>query len=202
MSNNTYINRRKELELRCAAIENGVKVLNQSIALAMEVVKKEDGKTLNRRLTNKIQELINAAWLDERKVFVSMSYDNSNYNEISFYLSADRSYHVDGLMGGHAEYIDSELYTHIRFPKEDKINANAICEDAQRTMLSNAKVDYKYHDAVQNFDMYKEKYENALLVFKRTCGEINPLFYETQVFIYDSKLRGWDEERDNKMSNR
>lgn len=202
MSNNTYINRRKELELRCAAIENGVKVLNQSIVLAMEVVKKEDGKTLNRRLTNKIQELVNAAWLDDSKVSVSMSYDNSNYNEISFYLSADRSYHVNGLMGGHTEYIDSELYTRIRFPKGDKINANAICEDAQRTMLANAKVDYKYHDAVQNFDSYKEKYENALYAFKRTCGEINPLFYETQVFIYDSKLRGWEEERDAKMKNR
>ena len=200
MSNKTYINRRKELELRCAAIENGVKVLNQSIALAMEVVKKEDGKTLNRRLTNKIQELVNAAWQDNSKVSVSMSYDNSNYNEISFYLSADRSYHVDGLMGGHTEYIDSELYTRICFPKEDKINANAICEDAQRTMLANAKVDYKYHDAVQNFDTYKAKYENALAEFKRICGAINPLFWESQVFVYDSKCRAWEEER-NKTLN-
>lgn len=202
MSNNTYINRRKELELRCAAIEKGVKVLNQSIILALQVVKSEDGKTLNRRLTNKIQDLLNKAWDNDHKISVSMSYEKDTCNEISFYLSADRSYHVDGYMGGHTEYIDSELYTRIRFPKEDKINYNAICEDAQRTMLANAKVDYKYHDAVQNFDFYKEKYENALYAFKRTCGEINPLFYETQVFIYDSKLRGWEEERDAKMNNR
>lgn len=200
MSNNTYINRRKELELRCAAIENGVKVLNQSIILALQVVKSEDGKTLNRRLTNKIQDLLNKAWDNDHKISVSMSYEKDTCNEISFYLSEDRSYHVDGFMGGHTEYIDSELYTRIQFPKEDKINYTAICEDATRTMNANTKVDYKYHDAVQNFDTYKAKYENALAEFKRICGAINPLFWESQVFVYDSKCRAWEEER-NKALN-
>lgn len=162
---------------------------------------KENGKILNRRFTNKVQEEVNAHFGTDNKVRVSMSYEKSNCNEINFYLSEDRSYQVPGLMGGHTEYIDSELYTAVRFPKGEKIDAEKIREDAEKVMKANARTAYKYSEGLYNYKKYCEKYETALAEFKRICGEINPLFWESQVFVYDSTCRAWEDEREKYLNS-
>ena len=116
MNNNNYLNRYEELKLRTNAIQTAVGVLADSISILIRMADKENGKTLSRRFTNKVQEEINARFGSDSKVLVSMSYEDGNYNEISFYLASDRSYQVPGRMGGYTGYVDSELYTRIRFP--------------------------------------------------------------------------------------
>ena len=201
MAKTNFLNRYDELVLRANAIDNAVRILADSIIILISAVEKEDGKQLSRRLTKKIQEQLDSFFERENRVVISMSYASDSVNEISFYLTLDGSYHVPGRLGGYTEYIDSELYTRIRFPKGDKIDAGAIIADARATLKSNARIAYKYNEGVKNYDAYKAKYESALETFKRICGETNPLFWDSQVFVYDSKYKAWEEERDNYLNS-
>ncbi len=189
----------KALELRSNAIENAVNVLNTAIGLTIAEIEKQDGKTLSRRITNKVQELINTAFCDDRKVLVSMSYDSDSWNEISFYLPEDRSYQIGEGFGQYTEYVDSELYSRIRFPKADKVDAKEICENARKAINANAKVRYKYMDAVRDYQRTISKYFALLRNFQKECGELNPLLIDSQVYTTCRDFHQWEDERDKNL---
>ena len=195
MSYTNYKNDFKELELRARAIDNAVNVLAQSIGIFICEIVKNDGKTLSRRITNKVQELLDTAWGEKGKIYISMSYDDSSWNKVEFYLAKDRGY--QGARGW--GYCDSEIYTTIHFPKGDKVDAETIREKALQVIQTNKKTQYKYKDAVRDYQRTTSKYFALVRNFQKECGELNPLLIDSQIYTTCSEFKQWEKERDENL---
>ena len=162
------------------AIVNSYKVLKSAWQTILDLLYKENGKTLNRRFTTKLATL-----LDPKEVSVSI---NNTYfdTEINIFL-VNRNF-CDSY--GKAIYIDNKIYYRTLAKKyltdvDGKINADYAAESIQRIIANIDKSIAKYEDAVQNFDTYTNKVNTALENLKSALRGVNEFFLPVSIERYD-----------------
>ena len=194
----------EELNKYINNFSNAVKQVNTIFATAQNLLKKWDGKKLNKRFAEQLQNLFPEEYSTD---------DNDKYKEIYISYGQQWGDKVVSFVIHRVSYdIAQEIHTGFTFYKQtrhsngiitddERIKADDACKDLQKLINNNLERLHRYEDALKHFEDYKNRYQKAVDDFYNAISSINPYFVASEIRTYTLDKTEWEKRMEEELQN-
>ena len=187
-------------------------LLNNAYVSMIELFKKWDGKKINIRFTQQLQELLpQKSNLYERELnlysidIYKESYSDKKYISINLRVFEPEvllNYNTRRIRINDLGFIDKVYILNDYLTSDGKIIADMFIEYIKGIIANNYRKELKYIDAYENFDLYQKTINDIYEYIKNSLSYTNPLFIpEGFQYLKPAHPTKWDNKILNLSTN-